>query len=104
MYDINALAMRVANRTIGKSDPRLILGIPDESLLGLVKASAVDEIMITFNEVTNKNEALLQSFGMTNTQESIAITFNNIAEILLNDDVLNRAVELLKEMGREAGQ
>ena len=99
MYDLNALATRVANRTRGTSDPNLVASLPDESLLGLVKAAAVDEIMEIFHEVSNKNETLLQSFGLTNTQESLAIAFDNIGSIMLGDDVINRAVDLLKQQG-----
>ena len=99
MYDINALATRVANRTKGTADPNLVASLPDESLLGLVKAAAVDEIMEIFHEVSNKNEVLLKSFGLTNTQESIAIAFDNIGTIMLSEDVINRAVDLLKQQG-----
>lgn len=99
MYDVNALAKRVADRTIGTSAPSVVAGLPDESLFGLVKAAAVDEIMKIFHEVSNQNETLLQSFGLTNTQESLAIAFDNIGTIMLSDDVINRAVDFLKQQG-----
>ncbi len=97
MYDMNALAVRVANRTRGTSDPHEVASLPDETLRELAKAAAVDEIMEIFHEVSNQNEALLQSFGLTNTQESLAIAFDNIGTTLLGDDVINLAVELLKQ-------
>lgn len=97
MYDINALAVRVANRTRGASDPNEVASLPDETLRELAKAAAVNEVTEIFREVSNQNEALLQSFGLTNTKESLAIAFDNIGTTLLGDDVINRAVELLKQ-------
>lgn len=97
MYDINALAVRVANRTRGASEPHEVASLPDETLRELAKAAAVDEITEIFREVSNQNEALLQSFGLKNTKESLAIAFDNIGTTLLGDDVINRAVELLKQ-------
>ena len=45
MKDVNYidyLAMRIANRTLGNSDPNRLIGLPDESLLKLVNAAAIE--------------------------------------------------------------
>ena len=76
--------------------------MPDESLLRLVKAAAADEWAFLSVEIIKKNEAILQSLGMTNSEGQINTIFNDVAESILSDNVLNRAVELLKEMGQQA--
>ena len=39
---------------------------------------------------------------MTSSQQQINSIFNDVAENILSDNVLNRAVDLLKEMGQKA--
>lgn len=94
---IEYLAKRVVKRTLGKTNPREFLVLPDESLLRLVKAAAVDEWILLSTEIMNKNEVVLNSLGMTNSDQQINSIFNNIGENMMSDAVLNRAVDLLKE-------
>ena len=95
---INYLAMRIANRTLGDSDPNRLIGLPDESLLKLVNAAAIDEWVTLSAEIVNRNGDVLRHFGMTTSQDFIHSTFNDIGENMMSNDTLNRAVNLLKAM------
>ena len=96
------LAKRVADRTISGSNPADFLVLPDESLLRLVKAAAVDEWVLLSSEITNRNETVLNSLGLANSQQQINSILNDIGENIMSDEVLNHAVVLLKEMGQKA--
>ena len=98
---IDYLAKRIVDRTIGDINPADFLVLPDESLLRLVKAAAVDEWIVLSTEITNKNETVLNSLGMTNSQQQINSVFNNVGEKMMGNEVLNRAVDLLKEIGQK---
>ena len=97
MY-INYLARRVANSTIGQADPNILNGLTDKSLLELVKSAASRETILLLQEVVNKREEILQQFGMTTSHEEAENVLNSIGEMMFSDEVLNRAVDLLKEM------
>ena len=101
MY-IDYLAKRVVDRTISGTNPVDFLVLPDESLLRLVKAAAVDEWIVLSTEITNRNETVLNSLGMTNSQQQINSIFNDVGEKMMDNEVLNRAVDLLKEIGQKA--
>lgn len=94
---IDYLAKRVVDRTIGNINPADFLVLPDGSLLRLVTAAAADEWILLSTEITNRNETVLNSLGMTNSQQQISSIFNDVGEKMMSDEVLNRAVDLLKE-------
>ena len=101
MY-IDYLARRVADRTVGNANPKDFLVLPDESLLRLVTAAAADEWVLLSTEIMNGNEAVLQSLGVASSEQQIKSIFSDVAENILSDNVLNRAVNLLKEMRQRA--
>ena len=95
---IDYLATRIAKRTLGNANPNRLIGLPDESLLKLVNAAAVEEWIHLSAEIVNRNEEVLRQFGMTTSQGFIGSTFNDIGENMTSQDTLNRAVNLLKAM------
>lgn len=104
MFDKDYLAKRISNRVLIGSDPKLLRGLNDETLFQLVKTAAVNEWALLSNEIIQKNETVLRSLGMTNTDETIALTFDQVGESMLleDDEVLNRAVSILKELRENA--
>ena len=94
MYDINSLAMRVANCAKRKSNPNELLGLSDESLLELVRDAAAGETLPLSAEVNNTDVWTFAS--RANYNVSFNNTFAKVVELLFQDDVLNRAAELLK--------
>ena len=95
-YSINDLATRVANCAKRKFTSKEFLGMSNESLLELVKDAASDETLHLSAEVNNTD--VLNFSKRANSNAKLNKTFLKVAEILHHDDVLNRAVELLKEM------
>lgn len=91
MYNKNDLASRIANRV----NPNILLGLSDESLLKLVKEAAAEETLHLSAEVNNIDT--WQFSSKANSNASFQATFLKAADILHSSDVLNRAVELLKE-------
>ena len=101
MY-IDYLAKRVADSTIGSANPNLLNGLPDESLLELVKTAAASETILLLQEIVNERGKILQQFGMTTSHEEAEDILNSIGEIIMSDKVLIRAVDLLKEIRQVA--
>ena len=101
MYSTNDLAMRIANRVISGSDPNSLLGLSDESLLELAKDAASAETLDLSAEVNNTDT--WQFVNQANSNVSFQATFLKAADILHCSDVLNRAVELLKERLKNIG-
>ena len=91
MYDKNDLALRVANRV----NPNSLLGLSDESLLKWAKDAASAETLDLSAKVNNTDT--FQFSIKANYNASFQATFLKIADALHSSDVLNQAVELLKE-------
>ena len=97
MHNTNDLALRVANRV----NPDNLLGLSDESLLELAKDAASAETLDLSAEVNNTNT--FQFSIKANYNASFQATFLKVADALHSSDVLNRAVELLKEKRKTIG-
>ena len=95
MYTINGLATRIENRALDKTNPNILIGWTEESLLELAKNAAAEETLPLSAKV-NDTDAWSYS-NRVNSNVSYNRTFLHVAEILFRDDVLNRTVELLKE-------
>ena len=97
MYNRNFYAERIVDAITRSVQPNTLLGCTDASLLQLAKSVAVSEMITLSVERINKSEDILQLFDMTNTEDSISLTFDEVGMNLMSDEVLNLAVNMLKE-------
>ena len=95
MYNIDDLASRIANRVISSLNFNSLLDMSDDSLLKLAKDAASGETLHLSAAVNNTDT--WQFANKANSNVFFQATFLKAADILHCSDVLNRAVELLKE-------
>ena len=98
MYDTEALAVRVAQRTASMLRDHRISNVGDKIFVNLAITGATQEALTIFQDVKSANETLPILFGEAVPGTYVNLTFNEIAEIVCSDDVLNRAIDLLRQV------
>ena len=98
MFNHNFYATRLVGAVTKSIQPERLLDLPDDSLLEIVKYVAVSEMINLSMELINKREENLNSLGLTQTEESINLTFNDVGTNLMDNTVLNKAIDMLKEL------
>ena len=98
MYDTEALAVRVAQRTASMLRNHRISNVGDKIFVNLAITGAIHEALTIFQDVNSASETLPILFGEAVPGTYVNLTFNEIAEIVRSDDVLNRAIDLLRQM------
>ena len=98
MYDTEALAIRVAQRTASMLRVQRISDVDDKIFVHLAITGAIRETINIFHDVNSASETIPILLGETVPETYANLTFSEIAEIVCSDDVLNRAIDLLKQM------
>ena len=97
MYNKENIAKQVADRA--KRDlSSTLLDVGDEYLHNIANFAAIGVTLNFLHKVTNAKDVILLLYGATGNTDAFSLNFDNIAQVVCSDEVLNRAVDLLKEM------
>ena len=97
MENIEKLASHAAQPGKSMMNAGKISKVNDDVLPKLVTAGAVREALALFGDVSEGNEAIQLLFAESDSVKCIDLTFDDVARKVCSDDVLKRAVELLKD-------
>jgi len=98
MYDTEALATRVANRAASMMRMHRIFDVQEKVFTNLAITGAMREASYIFRDLDGARETIPLLIGETVSETCQNITFSEIVEILCSDNVLNRAIDILKQM------
>ena len=98
MYNLEGIAKLVAKRAERDLSRSILLQVEDEYLPNIANFAAIQVTLNFLSRVTNAKDVILQLYGASGNTDAFTLNFDHIAEIVCSDEVLNRAVDLLKEM------
>ena len=80
----------------------MIVDVEDKLFTNLAIVGAMREASYIFRDLNSANSAIQSLVGRSEPDRNVSLTFSEIAEIVCSDDVLNRAIDLLKEMSQNS--
>ncbi len=98
MYDIDVLAIRVADNAASMMRFSGVGDVQESLLMNLVTAGAMREAGYIYRDLRNANSAIRSLIGTSESNRPVTMTYSEIAEILCSDDVLDRAVVILRDL------
>ena len=98
MYDTEALAIRVAENTARMMRFSGIGDVQESLLMNLAITGAMREASYICRDLRNANHAIRYLVDTSESNRPASMTYSEIAEILCSDDVLDRAVVILRDL------
>lgn len=98
MYDTEALAIRVADSAASMMRISGIGDVQDSLLMNLAIAGVMREAGYIHRGLRNSNSAIRSLIGTSESNRPVSMTYSEIADILCSDDVLDRAVVILRDL------